>query len=138
MPATYGNHDTRITPPSEPAASEPMDSNLIGFGNELRNDLKQQAKFSERKIKSANSTLTDNNNNNEISKIINPELDISGSGLFENDKSGPSQLFSASTPNHSSNNMCFLTPDTEITGAAVNTFAKICEKVIPKTLNFKT
>ena len=136
MPATYGNQNTKITPPSEPAASEPVDSNLMGFGNSLRNDLKQQAKFSERK--SVNSTLTDINNNNDLSKITNPELDISGSGLFENDKSGPSQLFSASTPNHSSNNMCFTTPDTEITGAAVNTFAKLCEKVIPKTLYSKT
>ena len=136
MPATYGNQNTKITPPSEPAASEPVDSNLMGFGNSLRNDLKQQAKFSERK--SVNSTLTDINNNNDLSKITNPELDISGSGLFENDKSGLSQQFSASTPNHSSNNMCFTTPDTEITGAAVNTFAKICEKVIPKTLYFKT
>jgi hypothetical protein len=96
MPTTFSIYGTRISPPSEP-----VDSELVDFGNELKKQVDDWSKFGESKIQSANSTLTDNNNNNGISEIpvSSPELDISRNGLFEIDESKPSQPLSASTPN---------------------------------------
>ena len=126
---TFSIYGTKISPPSE----------LVDFGNELKKQVDDWSKFGESKIQSANSTLTDNNNNNGISEIpvSSPELDISRNGLFEIDESKPSQPLSASTPNrnHSSNNTCFSTPNAENTEAAVEAFVKVCER-IPNTLNF--
>ena len=134
MPTTFSIYGTKISPPSEL-----VDSELVDFGNELKKQVDDWSKFGESKIQSANSTLTDNNNNNGISEIpvSSPELDISRNGLFEIDESKPSQPLSASTPNrnHSSNNTCFSTPNAENTEAAVEAFVKVCER-IPNTLNF--
>jgi hypothetical protein len=96
-------------------------SELVDFGNEIKQQVDDwsenlsDVKFGECKIQSASSTLTDSNNNNEISEIrvSSAELDLSRNGIFEIDESKPSQPFSASTPNqnHSSNSTCISTPN---------------------------